>query len=461
MSSVTANSETAKLTPPITLPTSIPYPLWTTTDPSQSPTRSLSTTTTITANICSEFMQYTAPATPVSAQHKLAIVQDGGVNPIVFSIGSDDPPSFITLLTLPLPVHSVPAASSLSARVVFELSPHSPSLVAVVVNVWSIHSKFVPSSCHVTNGPAVSIFRTPSSAPNPRTYTSLICTDPRTHLSALQSPTMYSAPVVCKSSTNAASRPALISITLSQARLYCIQHIPGASSGWQSVDITPTTQTGYRAVAFDVVQDTSTKNVNLAVAVTTGATGSNTDLYTIFGLSIFYSPVDWAQLAWNPRNSNLGPRSVSTMQLSEVAAICGGAYPFVLVGTSISGPSDLLASDYVVSLNPSSTTPWSQAPLSKVASSVIQVSPGHMRLPFGHGVFTLFQDANYINEGFLTQYGKDAGNSCAFNSFPTLDAKGNITDAGTLVVILLRKLGQVARGFTTLANSTPEGPTFC
>ncbi|KAK7001514.1 hypothetical protein R3P38DRAFT_3284352 [Favolaschia claudopus] len=326
MSSVTANSETANLTPPITIPTSIPFPLWTTTDPSQPPTRSLSTTKTITANVCSEFTQYIAPATPVSAQHKLAIVQDGTGNPIVFSIGSDE-------------------------------------------------------------------------------------------------------------------------------RLYCIQHIPGASSGWQSVDITPTTQTGYRAVAFDVVQDMSTKNVNLAVAVTTGATGTNTDLYTVFGLSIFYSPVDWAQLAWNLRNNNLGRRSVSTMQLSEVAAVRGGAYPFVLVGTSISGSSDLLASDYVVSLDPSSTTPWSQAPLSKVASSVIQVSPGHMRLPFGHGVFTLFQDANYINEGFLTQYGKDAGNSCAFNSFPTFDANGNITDAGTLVVVLLRKLGQVARGFTTLVNS--------
>lgn len=236
-------------------------------------------------------------------------------------------------------------------------------------------------------------------------------------------------------------------------RLYCIQHVAGANDGWQSVDITPTAQAGYRAVAFDVIQDMSTKNVNLAVAVTTGGAGSSTDLYTIFALSITYTALDWSKIVWNSRNNNLGQRSVTIMQLSEVAAVRGGAYPFVLVGTSVSSTSTLIASDYVVSLDPSNTAPWSQTPLSKVASSVIQVSPGHMRLPFGHGVFSLFQDATYANSGYITQYGPDAGNSCAFNSFPTFDANGNITDAGTLVVILLRKLGQVARGFTTLVNS--------
>jgi hypothetical protein len=234
--------------------------------------------------------------------------------------------------------------------------------------------------------------------------------------------------------------------------LYCARHVNGNANGWQPFDISPAGHPDDRVTAFDVTQDITTSLVNLAVAITAStSTDGHSDVYTIVGLNVNDANLDWTKLTWVTRTNNLGPKKVAALKLTQYSRVSNGVYPFAIAGTSET--ESTLASDYVITLDPSNAAPWSQDPLAKVATNVIQIAPGHYRLPFGFGVFTLFQDANYVNSGDQKRAGTNAGNSCAFNSFPTYGPGGTITDPGLLIVVLLDKIGGIAYSIAPLINN--------
>lgn len=69
------------ITPAILHKTSVPF---------LTPEASQSTNgQTINVSVCSEFKQYSIPATPIDGQHKLCITLDGDHQPMIFTVGND------------------------------------------------------------------------------------------------------------------------------------------------------------------------------------------------------------------------------------------------------------------------------------------------------------------------------------------------------------------------------------
>lgn len=152
-------------------------------------------------------------------------------------------------------------------------------------------------------------------------------------------------------------------------------------------------------------------------------------------LIMFFQAINYSHAV-----NNLGGRPISSLMLGTPSDEVAGYY--AVVGTVAAG--DKIATDYVVSLEPSNPAPWSIISLPKSATRVIDTVPATLRAPFNKGIMTLYQQP-LSTPLPPDEQGPDVGTSVSYTS---LDQAYNIS-------ILLKNIGGAARGVTSVLN--PKG----